>query len=75
MMIHIFAAKVGMLMYTLRPEGLEIIQSQPQGADLCFKNQNSTRNPKICSKQSIVDPTQYYFFQKTVTNPSFPPNN
>ena len=35
------------------------------GADLCFWKQNCTRNLKTGPKQSIVFPTQYYFFQKT----------
>ena len=42
--------------FTLRPEGLEIIQTIPD---------NCIRNPKMGSKQSITGATQYYFFQKT----------
>ena len=42
---------------TFGPEGLEIIQSWFQGADLCFWNQSFIRNPKISSKQLIVVPT------------------
>ena len=39
--------------WKLRPEGLQIIQSRLQGADLCFYNRNCIRNPKMDSEQSI----------------------
>ena len=42
----------------LRPESSKNIQILFQGAELYFSNQNDLRNPKMCSKQSVVVPTQ-----------------
>ena len=43
---------------TLRPEGAENITLGFQVSDLCFKNPNCIRNPKMGLKQSITDPPQ-----------------
>ena len=58
---------------SLRLEGAENIPLGFQVSDLCFKNQNCLRNPKMGSKQSIIDPHLEFstpiisdFFQKTV---------
>ena len=51
---------------SLRPESSENIPILFQGADLYFSNQNDLRNPKMGSKQSVVVPPYYWFFQKTV---------
>ena len=51
---------------SLRPESSENIPILLQGADLYFSNQNDLRNPKMGSKQSVVVPPYYWFFQKTV---------
>ena len=64
--VESFLFVFGLIDLSLRLEGLEIIQSPFQKTDLYFSNQNCTRNPKMGSKQSIPDPTQYYFFQKTI---------
>ena len=44
------------------PESAEIILLGSQEADLCLSKENNTRNPKMGSKQSIVDPTRYHYF-------------
>ena len=41
---------------SLRPEGAENIPLGFQVSDLCFKNQNCLRNPKMGTKKSITDP-------------------
>ena len=50
---------------TLCPESSENIPILFQGADLYFSNQNDLRNPKMGSKQSISDPTEWSFLQIT----------
>ena len=55
----------GSNLYTLRPESSENIPILFQRADLCFSNQNDLRNPKMGSKQSVVVPTEWSFFQIT----------
>ena len=49
----------------LCPEGSENIPILFQGADLYFSNQNNLRNPKMGSKQSVTDATEWVFFQIT----------
>ena len=53
-------------LYSLCPESSENIPILFQGADLYFSNQNDLRNPKMGSKQSVVVPPYFWFFQKTV---------
>ena len=50
---------------TLCPESSENIPILFQGADLHFSNQKDLRNPKIGSKQSVTDATEWVFFQIT----------
>ena len=50
---------------SLCPEGSENIPILFQGADLYFSNQNNLRNPKMGSKQSVTDATEWVFFQIT----------
>ena len=52
-------------MFTLRLESSENIPILFQGANLNFSNQNDLRNPKMGSKQSVTDATEWSFFQIT----------
>ena len=49
----------------LCPESSENIPILFQGVDLHFSNQNDPRNPKMGSKQSVTDVTEWVFFHIT----------
>ena len=47
-----------------RPEGAENIPLGSQVSDVCFKNPNCIRNPKMGSKQSITVPLKKLFSEQ-----------